>query len=90
LVGDLALDPPEEDICLSRHTWKGYVDLLDMLVFTAVLLEGRQMSGLLRRVVVSLIAHVAIWDPLVSECLARENPETIFAPDPLLQEIAKE
>src|SRR5215471_16398918 len=81
LVGDLALDPPEEDICLARHAWKGYVDLLDMLVFTAVLLEGRQMPGLLRRVVVALIAHVAIWDPLVSECLARENLETIFAPD---------
>jgi hypothetical protein len=61
-----------------------------MLVFTAVLLEGKPMPDLLKRVVIALIAHVALWDPLVSEYLARENLETIFAPTPLLQEIAKE
>jgi len=90
LVGALALDPPEEDICLSRHSWQGYVDLLDMLVFTAILLQGRQMPELLKRVVVSTIAHLALWDPIVSEYLARESLDTIFAPIPILQEIAKE
>ena len=90
LVGTLAHDPPAEDICLSHHYWQGYVDLLDMLVFTAVLLEGKPMPDLLKRVVIALIAHVALWDPLISEYLARENLQTIFAPTPLLQEIAKE
>ena len=90
LVGTLAHDPPAEDICLSHHSWRGYVDLLDMLVYTAVLLEGKPMPDLLKRVVTALIAHVALWDPRVSEYLVRENPQTIFAPAPLLQEIAKE
>ena len=61
-----------------------------MFVFTAVLLEGKPMPELLKRVVIALIAHVALWDPLVSEYLACEKLQTIFAPTPLLQEIAKE
>lgn len=88
LVGALAHDPPAEDICLAHHRWQGYVDLLDMCVFTALLLEGKSMPELLRRVVIALIAHVALWDPLVSESLAHEDLKTIFAPTPVLQKIA--
>ena len=90
LVGTLALDPPGEDVCLTHHYWQGYVDLLDMLVFTATLLQEKQLSDLQKRVVVSVIAHVALWDPGVSEHLARESLDKIFDPTPVLQEIAKE
>lgn len=90
LIGTLALDPPGEDVCLAHHSWRGCVDLLDMLVFTATLLQGKQIPDLQKRVIVSIIAHLALWDPTVSEYLARESRDKIFNPIPLLQGIAKE
>jgi hypothetical protein len=90
LVGTLALDPPEEDVCLAHHSWRGCVDLLDRFVFTAPLLQGKQMPDLQKRIVISILAHLALWDPSVSEYLARESLDTVCSPLPLLQEIAKE
>ena len=90
LVGELALSPPLEEVCLSHHSWHGAVDLLDMLVFTTTLFQTKQISHLQKRIAVSITAHIALWDPTVSECLARESLGGIFDPIPTLLEIAKE
>ncbi len=90
LVGELALDPPTEDVCLSHHCWKGVVDRLDMLLFTSSLFQGKRLPDLQKRVAISVLTNLALWDFDVSKRLADEKVENILSPVPILQEIAKE
>jgi hypothetical protein len=89
LTGDLALDPPAEDVCLSHHHWRGVVDRLDMLLFTSSLFQDRGMPTLQKRIVTSVVANLALWDPAVTERFASEDLEKILHPVPILQEIAR-
>lgn len=90
LRGELALEPPAEDVCLARHCWRAASDSIDILLFTASLFADKQFTHLHRRVAVSLVAHLALWDPAVSERLADEPLDALLAPEPLLREIARE
>jgi hypothetical protein len=89
LIGDLAIDPPREDVCLSHHYWRGVVDRLDILLFTAHLFSGKQLSDLQKQIAISAIANLALWDPNVSEWLADETLENILNPLPILLEIGQ-
>ncbi|MDY6939946.1 MAG: hypothetical protein SWY16_20115 [Cyanobacteriota bacterium] len=89
LSGDLALDPPSEDVCVSHQSWQGTIDRLDILLFTAHLFQGKQLSDLQKQVAISVTANLALWDPKVSERFAYENLENILSPIPILQDIAK-
>jgi len=89
LIGDLAFAPPAEDVCLSQHHWRGVVDRLDMLLFTSSLFQERWMPALQKRVVTSVVANLALWDPAVTERFASEELEKILHPVPILQEIAR-
>lgn len=90
LAGELALDPPKEDVCLSHREWQGIVDRLDMLLFTSTIFRKRRMSALQKEVATSVIANIALWDPMVAQRLAYESIERILNPQPVLQQIAKE
>ncbi|MDT5123166.1 MAG: hypothetical protein QOC96_2648 [Acidobacteriota bacterium] len=90
LRGKLALDPPGEDVCLAQHHWRGAVDSLDMFLFTASVFAGREMPALHRRIAVAIAAHLALWDPSISERLAGERLKRILAPVPLLRDVARE
>ncbi|HEY9694174.1 MAG TPA: hypothetical protein V6D15_18375 [Oculatellaceae cyanobacterium] len=90
LVGELALDPPRDDVCLSHHRWQGVVSRLDILLFTASLFQDKRLPDLQKRVVISVVTNLALWDFDVSERLASEKSENILNPMLILQEIAKE
>jgi len=90
LVGEQALDPPKEDLCLSHQSWRGAVERLDMLLFTANHFQGKRLPDLQKRVAISVVASLALWDCVVSERLAYENIDNILNPVLILQEIAKE
>lgn len=90
LVGELAITPPAEDVCLSHHAWEGVVGSLDMLLFTASRFSGKRLSDLQKRVAISVITHLALWDFEVSERLVCEKIENILSPEPILQNIAQE
>jgi hypothetical protein len=90
LVGELALDPPAEDVCLSHHNWKGIVNRLDMLLFTSSLFQDKRLPDLQKRVAISVITNLALWDYHVSKRLVDEKIENILNPVPILKEIAKE
>lgn len=89
LEGPLALDPPNEDVCLAQHHWRGAVDQLDIWLYTAALFAGRDMAPLHRRVAVAVAAHLALWDPAVSEALAAEPIESVLEPETLLRELGR-
>lgn len=90
LVGEIALDPPAEDVCLSNHNWEGVVTSLDMLLFTASIFPSKRLSDLQKRVAISVITHLSLWDFEVSERLSFEKIENILRPETILQEIAYE
>ena len=90
LVGEIAIAPPVEDVCLSHQTWQGVVSFLDMLLFTANLFPRKNLSNLQKRVAISAIAHLSLWDFEVSERLAAEKIEQILNPEAILTEIAQE
>ena len=88
LAGQLALDPPPEDVCLSHQSWQGIVDNLDMLLYTSALLREKQMPDLYRRIATSIVARLALWDPEVSQRLVREEMTRILEPAEVLKEMA--
>jgi len=90
LIGELALDPPKEDVCLAHHYWRDAVDRLDMLLFTSSIFQEKRMPDLQKRVAISIIANIALWDPAVGERLVHEDLEKILSPVPILQEVARE
>jgi hypothetical protein len=90
LVGELAIAPPAENVCLSHHTWEGVVNSLDMLLFTASVFPSKRLSDLQKQVAISVITHLALWDFEVSERLVCEKIENILSPEPILLEIAQE
>lgn len=90
LRGELALDPPSEDVCLSQRTWKEVVDRIDMLLFTANLFRQKSLPDLHKRVVIYVVAHLALWDFQTSEYFLDEKLDYILNPVPILKKIAKE
>jgi hypothetical protein len=90
LTGMLPLDPPAENVCLSHHPWRGVVNRLDMLLFTSNLFQDRRMPAFQKRVVTSVVANLALWDPAVAERFTSEDLEHILHPVSILQEIARE
>jgi hypothetical protein len=90
LRGQLALDPPPEDVCLVHHSWRGRVEPLDLLLFTARLFQNRGMTPLQKQVAVSVAAGLALWDPAVSLHLAHKEIADILAPELALRELAGE
>ena len=90
LTGVTALSPPADDICISVRRWAGYVDGLDMTMYTSTLLRGNRLRPVQRRLAISLIAGTALWDPSASERLAQEPIEVQMNPQPVLMDIARE
>jgi len=90
LTGLAALTPPADDICISVRRWAGYVDSLDMAMYTSTLLRGNRLPPIQRRLAISLIAGTALWDPSASERLAQEPIDVLMNPRPVLMDIAHE
>lgn len=90
LVGELALQPPAEELCLSLHHWHGIVDRLDMLLLTASLFQEKPLRDLQKQVAISVVANLALWDYELSESLASEKLEKILSPVAIFQEFARE
>jgi hypothetical protein len=88
LVGELAVDLPPEDVCLSHHFWRGFADFYDTLLYSSYIFRERQMPRLQNRIAVSIVTNLALWDPYVVERFANESFEKILNPKPILDEIA--
>lgn len=74
----------------SQYHWRGVVNSIDMILFTASLLQERAWSILQKRVATSVIAGLALWDPDVCHRLAAADFQDILKPKKILKEIAAE
>lgn len=90
LAGDLTIDPPTSDVCLSHRHLCGVVGSIDVLLYTSYLLQERTLPCLEKRVVTAVIASLALWDRDVCDRLVAEETKTILQPASVLREIARE
>ena len=74
----------------SQYHWRGVVSSVDMILFTARLLQERTWSILQKRVATSVIAGLALWDPEVCHRLAAADFKDVLKPKTTLKEIAAE
>ena len=68
------------DVGLSVRTYRDCVDRLDLLFYTTHLLPMRPFTKIQRQVALHAIAHLALWDPAVADCLVDEPLETMLNP----------
>lgn len=90
LIGELALDPPQEDLGLSLRRWDNVVDDLDLLLYASQLLRSSSHPLQLQRLLASMIAELAAYDPEVVRRLCFESPTTIFQPNEVLLDLLKD
>lgn len=88
VVGALAPNMPASDTCLSTHQWQGAVDQLDMLLYASSIFPNRRIAATQRRVVIAMVAALALWDPDVCDCLIRASPHDLARPAAVLRDLA--
>lgn len=88
-AGRAATCPPAEEICLVCHTWRGVVDSLDMILYCSNLLRDRDLPIIRKRVLIAVVAGLALWDPAVAEELASAEIDAILEPEAVLNEIGR-
>lgn len=90
LQGEIALRPPDEDVCLSVHRWDDSVEHLDMLQFVTTLLRDKNEKGLQRELVGHIVTELALWDPLLAKALVGKSLEELLNPIELLKQYGTE
>lgn len=88
LSGELALQPPAPEIGLALARWDGVVSDIDTLLYTALVFPAQPLAGARRRVAISTVAALALWDPAVSDYLARQPLRAILQPGEPLARLA--
>ncbi len=90
LVGEICKKAPEEDVCLSKRTWYGVVDSFDMLIFVNEMLRDKQMPILSKKLAISVISSLSLWDPNLALFFVDIDHKFIFKPNLILEEYAKD
>jgi hypothetical protein len=90
LQGENALHPPVEDVCLAHRRWDGAVDHLDMLLYASLQLQDRPCPARQRQLLVSTLAHIAVWDPMTMEWISQADAADILEPQAMLRALARE
>lgn len=88
--GESTASAPREDVGLRHCKWDDVVDRIDMWLFAASLLRGRELSARIRDLLASVISHVALYDPEVAQRLACEAPSRVVEPQSVLLDLAAE
>lgn len=90
LTGELTHQTIREDVCLSHHWLRGYIEHLDMMLYVRSVLSTTGLTSLQQKTAIAVIARLALWDPAVADALAGECFDTILNPLPILRQIAAE
>jgi hypothetical protein len=76
--------------CMRLHRWSGCVEPLDMLLYVSERIPGDTMTRIERDAAVSVVANLALWDPMIADRLLGQPLATILEPGDTLAEIARE
>lgn len=90
LEGALPIDLPEEDVTLKLCDWRGVVDEMDLLFFACSFLQERDLDQVVRALLATTVARVAVWDFEVAKRLLDEDSKVILNPRSMLRSFASE
>jgi hypothetical protein len=90
LKGELSLDPPLEDVCLSLQIYRGIASSVDMLLFTSYLARLDASPNPVSNLVIWVTAQLAQWDPMLAEVLMKCDLPILLNPLPLLRQLNAE
>jgi hypothetical protein len=79
-------DLPAEHPNLAVFTWFDVVDSLDIEFFVAATLRSSSLSPLSRRLLISRIAHLALWDHELAQFMVDRPQNTLLEPRSVLEE----
>lgn len=89
-IGEAATEVISSNVCLVDHRYRGRVTDLDMLLFASFRLSSRGCPPAMRRLLATLIARLAPWDPGLAVALADLPPERVIDPSAALRAFAAE
>ena len=90
LEGAPLVEPPQTDITLTTHDWRGAVDEMDLLFLAYERLGKRNVAPAVRSLLATAIARVAAWDLETAERLIHEEGDVILEPGHMLRSVAHE
>jgi hypothetical protein len=77
-----------DGVCVGVHTLSGCADTLDMQLYVARRCAGD--TGLVRKLRVSVIATLALWDPRAADALCEVQLDALSDPRPVLLAYARD
>ncbi len=90
VTGELALDLPDEDVCLSIHKWENIIQPIDMLFFASHCFSDTLIDSRYLDLAINISTKIAKWDATLYQRLANEPIESILNPQDFLLRIALE
>lgn len=90
LGGAPPADPPDQDVTLTIHDWRGTVDEMDLLFLAYERLGRRSVDGTMRSVLATAVARVAAWDLETAEMLIDEDDDVMLDPRGKLRVVAQD
>ena len=90
LEGTPPVEPPEADVTLVTHDWRGVLDEMDLLFLAYDRLGVRNVSTAMRSLLATTVARVAGWDVATAERLLDEEIDVILEPTHMLRSVAGE
>lgn len=90
LGGSPPAEPPESDVTLETHDWRGVIHETDLLLLAYEQLGKRSISPTMRSLLATTVSRVAVWDFETAERLLYEDDDVILEPTHMLQSFAHE
>lgn len=90
LEGAPPAEPPERDVTLTTHDWRGVATEMDLLILAYERLGERNVSATMRSLLAATVARVAAWDLETAARLLDEDGDVILDPGQMLRSVAKE
>lgn len=88
LEGSVALSPPGEDVCLAVLRYDDVVRFVDAHFYASLVVERRDFTPLQSRVAASVVAALALWDPVLADALSSKSLDEIMEPWSTLESLA--
>lgn len=82
--------PPDQDVTLAIHDWRGIVDEMDLLFLAYERLGRRSVGGTMRSILATAVARVAAWDLETAEILIDEDDDVMLDPHGKLRVVAQD
>lgn len=85
----LSEDVKQEKQEIKLHSWSGVFDELDMTLYVSSHLKSRNLQPLYKKLALSIIACLSLWDTALADILLQESIENLLKPLPILEHFGR-